>query len=284
MKHTKKALAAALAGLFAMGSAAHANVVVDLFVDPVGGAQQVTTQVIGAANADFNQTGPFAVSQVIGGYRDMWIEKVSDASPPTNLGAATMTAGFGVLSVDNATGVTSRAAVTWDGSNVVGNDPTNVNTAGLGGIDLTAGGAADRFLTDVLSADLGFDYEIQVWDMNGNTSTLAAQVQFAVASPVDADYLFTWFNLASNTYCDGVAPFGFCNPLTQLEFTITRPGAAVDFTNIGAMQLRLSDLTLAAADFSIGSVRTVPEPTGLALLGAGLLAAVARRRKKALVA
>jgi hypothetical protein len=281
MKATKTALSTALAAMFVFASSANAAVVVDLFTDPALG-HSVTTSTIGGFDTD--QAGVYPLS-IIGGYRDISITKLTDNIGLATSGASTLTVGGGVLDLSNDTGNTSRGVVTWDGANLAGNDGSGVDTTGLGGFDLTQGGGVNTFLADILYADLGFNYEIKVWDMDGSMVTLSAGVQFPVPSGVyESHYYYDWFQLADGNYCDGVVSPPLCaNPLTQLNFSILRGGnmGAIDFENIGALQLVLSNDGVASVDFALGKIRAVPEPSIMALLGLGLLgmAAVGRRKQ-----
>ena len=268
MKSLQKTLVAvAGALLFSVGSAAQAGVIIDLFQ----GAQQTAATSTLNATAN-NQSGPFAATSVLGQYRDLSIKKTFDNVGGINVGESSLSAGGGALQLDNATGNKSVGVVTWDGINNAGNLGINVNTTGLGGVDLTAGGVANAILTGVIAADLGFNYQIRVWDMDGNKSILSAGVQFPV-NPSDniiADYQFSWFNLANGNYNIG-----------GLDFNIARTGL-IDFTNIGALQLELENSDRISVDLAIGSIQTIPEPGVLALVGAGLFGvAVAGRRRKA---
>ena len=276
----KSLLAAAACALMGLASSAQAGVIIDMFVDPVGGIQRVETETLGATVA--NQSGPFATTNVIGGYRDLSVTKLTDSSPSVNVGATNVTVDSGILSFSNATGVTGKAVITWDGVNLAGAGGLNVLPTGFGGtgIDLTAGGFANQFFVDVFSADLGFNYSISVWDMDGDKSTLSAGVQFQVNSPIATNYFFDWFNLPTGTYCNGAAvPPACTDPFTELQFGIVRTGD-IDFTRIGAIQLTLQG-SRADLDMSIGTIKTVPEPATMGLVGLALLGAGALSRRRA---
>jgi len=282
MKSMKKSLlGAAVYAALGFAATAQASAVIDLFADPVGGSQAVQSTTVNVTNS--NQTGPHPLASVLGGYRDMSIQKTAD--PFTGLGVASMVVANGFLSYTNGSGVSSVGVITWDGVNLAGALGVDRNRFGLGGIDLTSGGAATSFFSNIFRADLGFNYQITVWDMDGDRSTLSAGVQFPITTgSVEVSYLFNWFSFANGRYCNGAAyspPPPTCNPATELDFTINRTGGLIDFTRIGALQLRLEGAS-ADVDLTIGALRTVPEPGALALVGIALLGAgVATRRVRA---
>lgn len=272
----KTLVTAASAAMFTLGTAAHAGVVIDLFDDS---PQQVvaTTSLFGPSNSQFYNPS------TLGEYRDAYIKRVAGGGS-SYAAIGKDDDGVNTLTVNNGSGVTSEVYITWDGASVVGSNPSNVNKTGLGA-DLTYGGA-DAFLANVLRADLGFEYAITIWDMDGDVSKLSAGVQFQFpvtnpASPVygltvyPATYQYDWFNYATGS--------GYLS-YDGLNFDIDRTGGTgdgvLDFTKIGAIQLKLSAAGQ-SADFALGSVSTIPEPGALALVGAALfgMAAVGRRRK-----
>jgi hypothetical protein len=284
MKALKKSLlAVAATTLLSIGTSAQAGVIIDLFegLESDNTIQEVKTSTLGATVYD--QVG--ARPNVIGAYRDISVAKTFDSSANNpNTGESALSIGDNTLSLSNAQGNKSVGLITWDGVSKVADNLLNpstdyddgVHTIGLGGVDLTFGGAT-AIEAAVRSADLGFDYTIRVWDIFGNKSSLIASVLFAVvpADGITADYQYIWFNQASGDY---VAP----SPFGPFNYTIVNEGI-VDFTKIGALQLELRTAPdqQGAIDLELGLVRTIPEPGTLALVGAALfgVAAVGRRRK-----
>lgn len=285
---TKTLLAAAIAMTFGYAASANANII-DLFQDPANGVdgeypQQVILfgSTVNVGSTAFNQNSTAYPSTILGGYRDISLTATSDFTAAGDF--ALLTAADGKLNFSNTGNVNTVAAVQWDGND----NNIALDVDGLGGANLInqvgCGSGCAAFITTVEFADFDFPYEITVYDMAGNSSTLIASSQFSVGTPpqqqipgpVSADYLFDWFNFASGSYTEA-----------GLNFEIVRPGGEVDFTNVGALELKINvgANSLTAVDLIIGPVLKVPEPGILGLMGlGGLMAGFASRRRKALKA
>jgi len=173
-------------------------------------------------------------ANIIGGFRDIGLQVFSDSGSPA--ARAIVEVSGGVFTFSNDNGIGGQATIQWDGDD--GGDPGTLNTTGLGGVDLLAANA-DRFILDVLTADLGFPFQLRATDMVGGDFTI---------------------NLVSA----GAGTF-------EIPFAAF---AGVDFSQIGSLSavINTGGDTL-ALDLSVASIVTnqVPEPTVLSLLGLGLL-------------
>lgn len=265
------------AAALAYGANAQATAI-DLFTEPAAGQGGSLTGVTAVAGASlFSESGPHGT--VLGGYRDLYLEVLSNTNP-SPFTSATLGVFGGTLQFGTDPAITARGIIQWDGLD----NSASLAQTGLGGADLISGcsGGCDRFLAEVLSADQGFPYEIEIWDMEGDWSRLSANTLFPVNSSTSADYEYSWFNLPDDFYVLGGLPFW-----------ITSGGSGdgvVDFDNIGALQFSINqdsdsnwggsttevDLQLAGI-----SSTNVPVPGTLLLLAAGGLIAGSVRRRKA---
>ncbi len=161
------ALAALVAGLVLAAAPVAGQVVVDQFTtnqtvisDPPGGASNAVT-----GGAD-----------ILGQNRGLRVQRFAGAGPVT-AGVAGGALDVGVT----ATTPDSRGAVfvIWDGDS----DPDAIDPAGLGGVDLTAGGAgAFRFTIDAAAA--GTSLVLEIYE-DADSVSRGALVLPAIAAPVD---------------------------------------------------------------------------------------------------
>lgn len=189
-------------------------------------------------------------SGILGGFRDLAVQNTQADGDNTN--ATELRVTNGKLKFSNISGAKGTGTLTYDGND----DPTTVNTAGLGGINLLIG--TDPYFYFGLPADEPFDntalFTVTVWDTLGGTST----------------------------YQEVLAP-GFNQELSFTQF------AGVDFSTIGALQFFVStadynisvDGALDLIEVRAGDIAPVPLPaSGLLLLGGfGGLTFLRRRRK-----
>ena len=178
------AIAAFLA--FAGAASAAADTPVDTFSTPQGPVSNSSSSIAIAAEA-------------IGGERDIQMARMSGANPVTaqvGSNALTVTAGNGTL---------GEALLMWDGPD----GSIALDTAGLAGADLTAGGATEIKIV-VASATAGSVLVLEVFSSSA-ASSLVSVVLPAIASSTDVHLAFSDF--------------------------ITRLGAGADFASVGAITL-----------------------------------------------
>lgn len=222
----KTLLAAGTAAALSFAGAAQADII-DLFttdqapiiLTDVGGP--IFTQVAGA--------------NILGGFRDIGLQVFSDSG--STAARAIVEVDGGTFTFSNDNGIGGQATIQWDGGTDAG-DPGTLVTTGLGGVDLLAA-SADRFILDVLTADLGFPFQLRATDMVGGDFT----IDLVSAGPGTFEIPFAAF-------------------------------VGVDFSQIGSLSavINTGGDTL-ALDLSVASIVTnqVPEPAVLSLLGLGLL-------------
>lgn len=187
---------------------------------------------------------------VIGGERDIYVERTSANGGAVSAESLTDAPTFAAY----ASSVSTRgnALYTWDGTD--GAAP--IDFTGLGGLDLTEGGAANAFLGRSTS-DHGTDIFFTVYTdaLNFSRHTLAVPALGGAFTFVDFTLAFSGFTAVG--------------------------GSGADFTNVGAITMFINGQTAAldvAVDF-VTTGTTIPVPPSL-VMGLACLAlfALARRR------
>lgn len=179
---------------------------------------------------------------MLGGERDVFM-------PGT---AATYSSTGGFATFGSTSGI-SGGRIIWDGDD----DDASLGF-GLGGVDLTAGGA-DRLVLSVTSVVSNPSISLQIYDSSGNSVRAGPTV-------ITTTGLFE-FTFASFTFVSG-------------------SGASP--SNVNALQLGFSDNVASGGPGSItfdylrtnGDMSAVPEPSSVVLMGLGLVAFGAWRRKQ----
>lgn len=224
MKRHQKYVFSLLAAtaMLGAGSAQAAPIIIDDFsVD-----QEVGLLPAGDLVPSSNQVGPNG--SILGGFRHMEAMGDADGFLDTSIEAKD-----GVLSFSNDVGTNGSGMIVWDGDD----DPTVVDTDGLGGIDLTGGAwPLDRILVEILSADLGgLELEFTIYDLANGVSTLSKEFADPITTPETATFLFSDFM------------------------------GNADFTNVGAIKLNIDGPAEIDAQFDMIEVgkeprARVPEP------------------------
>lgn len=179
-------------------------------------------------------------ADILGGYRDVYVEKTKLSNDDTFAGVTAATFN-GSLSYNENSEQAGVGVIRWDGISTGG----DVNTSGLGGLDLTAFGSALNVL--VLDADDSSPLTFTVWSGIGYTSSSLTIYSLEGAG----SYTFSFSDFIG-----------------------------ADFTNVGALELQINNGTGANLDTRIDMVSVVPEPGTLALAGIALLGLGAIRRRK----
>ncbi|MCA9155043.1 MAG: DUF11 domain-containing protein, partial [Planctomycetales bacterium] len=169
----------------------------------------VTSQSVSASNiTTLTDASSVAAPEAIGGERDLFVELTS-ATGSISIDVNGLIANM--LDSQASSSAVGNRNVTWDG---VDNDATALNATGLGGVDLTSGGADQAFNLTVAANKVGGQVMLTVYTDAANFST------------------FT-FNIDD---IDGTA-----NEVVAVKFTdfTTAGGTGANFSNVGAIEMDL---------------------------------------------
>ena len=167
------------------------------------------------------QTG--SSGSMVGGERDLRVSVVS--------GSISAGASLGVLKVSAGVGANGSVEAVWDG---VDNDPSNINTLGLGGLNLTSGGA-DAFLIGLNSLSGSPSLTLSVYaGANLSTVTLSGLTVSTLPQVLRIPY---------NTF-SGSANFSGAGAIGLQVAGTGSFGADIDFVRTGSSTASLPDVTL----------------------------------------
>jgi hypothetical protein len=216
----------------ALATTAHAALDIDRFE-----AEQILVLGLGGADAAFSSV---AAPEALGGERDASIQRIAGNEPADLL--VNPTGNDRLLSCSAGPSSSVEWVIVWDGADGV----ATVDETGLGGIDLTQGGANTGFLVRVLT-DVAASLQIELTDMVGGSTSGELVLPGGDAGLVSRFLPFSEFD---------------------------EPGIAA---NVGSVSLTLSGE--AGLDAQMDFVRvTAPEPAGAGVVAACALLVLARRR------
>lgn len=271
------------ASLLAASFGAQAGIV-DLFTTEQLLAKDFTNGTITEADSIYSQAGSGADSTILGGYRDLWVTNLSGGV--NNVAGSSINVTSGNLFFSSDSSATGVGEIQWDGDDsAIGADPIyDVNFTGLGGIDLTQGGSLNAFELTTIFSDQNWVFEITMYTDATNWTKVSLDASSVGPGNSPAISYIPFSAFTNDALC---GTYGADTGVNQ----ITCSGTGADASNLGALVARInagdpnapggSVAPTIAVDLQLDSVRTVPEPGVLALMGMGLMAAgLAGRRRK----
>jgi hypothetical protein len=176
----------------------------------------------------------------------------------TDLHISSDAMGSKVFAISAPSGQTWSVTIQWDG-----NDYSSlIDPTGLGGVDLTDGGPNNCFGLWIQESD---------HPMNSANSPVLSLSVYTDAGNW-SNYSLSSLNPIYNPGEELLIPFA--------SFTNSGVSGGADFSNVGAIQLKLNS-TMSAHDMELKYLRTTtPEPCTAVVLCCGAISCVLRRRKK----
>ncbi len=201
-------------------------------------AQTAKATVTGTTGvSDSTATG---IGTILGGQRDILSVKSAGGSS----GYSNVTIGSGALVLGVPTFSTGSAQIQWDGSD----QTIALNPVGLGGVDVTNGGAVTALATSFTVVDQAFRYQLQVYTSATRYSIVELQATPVTASgpPLPVSVSFSTFAACGSAASGSV-----------LSVTCGPDGPA-DFRSVGAVQLLLNTPNASGARVSALDVAMTP--------------------------
>jgi hypothetical protein len=275
------------AAALAMSFGAQAGTV-DLFTTEQLLAKDFVNGAFNSTDSIYSQAGAAADTTILGGYRDLVVSNLTGGTAVTG-SSINVTGGQLYFSTD--TGATGQGQIQWDGDDSAGN-VFDIATSGLGGLDLTIGGTLTAFELTTVFSDQGWVFDITMYSsaatwtkVSLDATSVGTGLPGSQTSPHISYIPFSAFTTDALCGTYGAAPG---------VNAITCGGTGADATSLGALvaTLNVGDALAPdgtgsapqgrtiAVDLQLDSIRTVPEPGVLALMGMGLMAAGFASRRK----
>lgn len=250
-------LVACLAVLLGVNSA-HASLIIDSFDSPpsAGPASHTASDfdTAGSAIGTESPGSPAMLTNVIGGYRDLFAHQTVVGMSPGEVKGSVNTASGGAYQMDETATAKGFTHLVYDGVAYAG-DPDSVGNTGLGSINLLSSGTHIFFTGIITSASSIYSVNVTLYD---TASAMTTSSGF-YAIPV------------------GVTNGSLAIPLSVFDPTIVTQVGAIKITFDGTGSGNNTNLTI-----DLAQVADVPEPFSVAawsVLGCAGLGLIRRRAR-----